>query len=165
MILEFLYKIFELADALNEPLGIEYGALDRVIGHSILLCKLEELEFLSHLLQFQVQILHLHRHRLVIIDQRSLFLRIQTDLLDQVFSRSSLVSLLLTEGKSFVRLDELPLRVYYDSLELISLSDQLLAIGIYLLLQLQVLLQKRVPLALTMSLAPLVLINQFAQLA
>ena len=109
--------------------------------------------------------MHLHRHRLVIIDQRSLLLRIQTDLLDQVFSRSSLVSLLLTEGKSFVRLDELPLRVYYDSLELISLSDQLLAIGVYLLLQLQVLLQKRVPLALAMSLAPLVLIDQFAQLA
>ena len=165
MILELLHKIFELADALNQPLGIEYGALDRVIGHSILLCKLEELEFFSHLLQFQVQVLHLHRHRLVIIDQRSLLLRIHTDLLDQVFSRGSLVSLLLTEGKSFVRLDEFPLRVYYDGLELISLSDQLLSIGIDLLLQLQVLLQKRVPLALALSFAPLVLIDQFAQLA
>ena len=96
MILEFLHKIFELADPLNEPLRIEYGALDRVIGYSILLRKLKELEFLSHLLQLQVQVLHLHRHRLVIIDQRSLLFSIHTDLLDQVFSCGSLVSLLLT---------------------------------------------------------------------
>ena len=165
MVLELLHKIFKLTDALNKPLGIEYGALHRVIGHSILLCKLEELEFLSHLLQFQVQVLHLHRHCLVIIDQCSLFLSIQTDLLDQVFRCGSLVSLLLTEGQSLVRLDELPLRVYYNSLELISLSDQLLSIGIDLLLQLQVLLQKCVPFALALSFAPLVLFDQFAQFA
>ena len=45
------------------------------------------------------------------------------------------------------------------------MSDQLLAIGIDFLLKLKVFFQKCVPFALALSFAPLVLINQLAQLA
>ena len=93
------------------------------------------------------------------IDQSSLLIGIQADLLDQVFSSSSLISLLLTESKSLIGLDKLPLSVDYDGLELISLPDQLLAISINFLLQLQVLLQQGVPFALALTFTPLVLID------
>ena len=49
LVLELLNKIFKLADTLNQPLSIEYGALEGIIRHSILFCKLEKLELLTHL--------------------------------------------------------------------------------------------------------------------
>ena len=112
-----------------------------------------------------MQILHLHSHRLVIIDKRSLLLSIQPYLLDQVFSRRSLIRLLLTKGKSLVCLDKLPFSVDNDSLELVPLTDQLLAICINLLLQLKVLFQESVPLSLALPLPSLMFLQETPLLA
>ena len=109
--------------------------------------------------------MHLHSHCLIIVDQRSLLLLVDPNLLNKVFCCDSLLSRLLAESQSLVSFDELAPRVDDDSLELVSLSDQLLAICIDLLLKLQVLFEQGVPLALALALSPLVLLKQPSELA
>ena len=53
---------------LDKPLRVQNRALDWVIGHRALFCQLEQFELLSHLLELQVQILHLQGHCLIVID-------------------------------------------------------------------------------------------------
>ena len=109
--------------------------------------------------------MHLHSHCLIIVDQRSLLLLVDPNLLNKVFSCDSLLGRLLAESQSLVSFNELALRVDDDSLELVSLSDQLLAICIDLLLKLQVLFEQGIPLALALALSPLVLLKQPSELA
>ena len=90
---------------------------------------------------------------------------VHSDLLDEVLGRGPLLSLLLTQGEPLVRLDEFAFSIDNHGLELVSLPHELLAISVYLLLQMQVLLQEGVPLALALSFASLMFLNQTPQLA
>ena len=87
---------------------------------------------------------------------------IHANLLDQVLGGGALVWLLLAESEAFVCLYQFALRVDNHCLELVPLPDQLLVVRIDLLLQLQVLFEKGVPLALTASFASLVLFHESA---
>ena len=109
-----------------------------------------------------MQILHLHSHCLIVIDQGSLFFGVDADLLHEILGRRALIRLLLAQRQSFVGLDELSLGVDDHGLELVPLPDELLAIRVDFLLQLQVLFQKRVPFPLALAFAPLVLFNEAA---
>ena len=164
LVLELLHQVFQLAHSHHQPLSVEHGALERVIRHRVLLGKLEEFQLFSHLFKLQVQILHLHRHRLIVIDQGSLFFGVDSDLLDQILSSRSLIRLLLAQRQALVGLDELTLGVDDHGLELISLPNELLAIRIDLLLQLQILLQECVPFPLALTLSPLMLLYKATQL-
>ena len=112
-----------------------------------------------------MHLLDLHGHSLVVRHQSSLLILVHSDLLDEVLGCGPLLPLLLTQGEPFVRLDEFAFSIDDHSLELVPLPHELLAIGVYLLLQMQVLFQEGVPLALALSLASLVLLNQTSQLA
>ena len=107
-----------------------------------------------------MHLLDLHGHSLVVRHQSSLFILVHSDLLDEVLGCGPLLSLLLTQGEPFVRLDKFAFSIDDHSLELVPLPHKLLAICVYLLLQMQVLFQQGVPLALALSFAPLVLLNQ-----
>jgi len=116
-------------------------------------------------LNFKVHILDLDRHRLIVNDQRCLLLLSKAHLLDEVFGGKSLLALLLAQRESLVGFNKLALGVHNHSLELVSLPHELLGVRVDLLLQLEVFFEKSVPLALTASLAPLVLLEKSALLA
>ena len=112
-----------------------------------------------------MHLLDLHGHSLVVRHQGCLLILVHSDLLDEVLGSGPLLSLLLTQGEPFVCLDEFALSIDDHSLELVPLPHELLAICVYLLLQMQVFFQEGVPLALALSFASLVLLNQTSQLA
>ena len=112
-----------------------------------------------------MHLLDLHGHSLVVRHQGSFIILVHSDLLDEVLGCGPLLPLLLTQGEPFVRLDEFAFSIDDHSLELVPLPHKLLAICVDLLLQMQVLFQEGVPLALALSFASLVLLNQTSQLA
>lgn len=69
----------------------------------------EQLELTFKLVDLEVEVLHLHSHRLVVIDQRSFLFLAQPYLLNEVFGSKSFVSLLLAQSKSLVGFDQFPL--------------------------------------------------------
>ena len=88
-----------------------------------------------------MHLLDLHGHSLVVRHQSSLLILVHSDLLDEVLGCGPLLPLLLAQGEPFVRLDEFAFSIDDHSLELVPLPHELLAIGVYLLLQMQVLFQ------------------------
>ena len=83
-----------------------------------------------------MKVLHLYCHRLVVVYQGGLLLLANPDLLNQVLGGNSFVLRVLAHGQAPVRLDQLALSVHDNCLELVTLTDQLLAISTDLLLQL-----------------------------
>ena len=119
-----------------------------------------------------MKILNLDSHHLVIIDQGRLLLLINLDLLNKVFGRSSFTIVLahgtscsLHHSQTLVRLNQLPLSIDNHGLKLVSLPEELLCIAVDLLLQVEVLAQKGIPLALAGAFATLVLLEESTQLA
>ena len=132
---------------MNKSLRVQDLALHRVIRYDVFFSQVEHLKLFSQLLELEMKVLHLDSHGLVIVDQGCLFFLVHTNLLDEVLSSLSLLLRLLTESQALVCFDQLALSVDDHSLELVTLTDQLLPIGIDLLLKLQVFLQEGVPLA------------------
>ena len=126
--------------------------------------QVEKLELVPVVLELQVEVLHLDGHGLVVVDEGRLLLLTHSDLLHQVLSRHSLVLGVLAHGETFVGFDQLALGVHDHGLELISLPNQLLAVCVDLLLQLQVLPKECVPLPLATPLTPLVLFQKSFEL-
>ena len=165
LVLELLHEVLELRNARGQPLRVEEGALGGVVGHQVVLGQVEELQLVAQLLDLQVEVLHLESHGLVVSDQGSFLLVVHPDLLHEVLRRGALVRLLLAEGEALVRLDQLAFRVDDHRLELVPLPDQLLVVSIDPLLELEVLFEESVPLALAAPLTPLVFLDQAAKFA
>ena len=112
-----------------------------------------------------MKILNLHGHHLIVIDQGRFLFLIDLDLFNQILSRRSLAILLahgtgcpLDHRQTLIGLNELALGIDDHGLELVALSEQLLRIAVDLLLQVEVLAQEGVPLALAGSFPTLVLL-------
>ena len=144
---------------MNESLSVQDLPLHWVVRHEVFFGQVEHLKFFSHLLELKVKVLHLHSHCLVIVDQGRLFFLVHSNLLDEILSSLSLLLILLTEGQALVCLDKLALSIDNNSLELVTLSDQLLSVSIDFLLELQVFLQKGVPLTRAVFLTTTVLFD------
>jgi len=144
---------------MNQSLSVQDLTLHRVVRDEVFFGQIEHLKLFPHLLELEVKVLHLHSHCLVIVDQGSLFFLVHSNLLDEILSSLSLLLILLTEGQALVCLDQLALSIDNNSLELVTLSNQLLSVSIDLLLELQVFLEKGVPLARAVFLTTTVLFD------
>lgn len=98
----------------------------------------ETLVLILDVLDSQVQIVYLCHHALLLFTSH-------LDLLNKVLSSSSLIFRLLNPSESMIGLNDFAFTLRDHRLELLPLPDHLLFLGIKLLSELNVLLQKCIP--------------------
>ena len=151
LLLQLNHEVLQLVDSLGQSLSVGHHWIHRKISST---CRQRNvvLHLMFELGEVVVQIRQLLVQMLVLKHQTLLLLVTDSYLLNKVFGSLFPLAISLKSGNELVSLEQLPLILMDDGLELLPLPLQLNLVAFNAALQVQVLLKKLVPSPLALAL-------------